>query len=81
MNFMSFQEWALLKEGKKDRTYQTSEPKISDVEKLRIGKNIKVNTAEVKDRIPTGRPASACGMGGGRKYDRGDRRKFKRIED
>lgn len=78
MNFVSFREWVVLKEGRKDRTYQTSEPKVSDTERLSRGKGIKIDADQKKERVPTGRPASACGIGSGKKYDR---RKFKRIED
>ena len=78
MKFFGFNEWVRLHEGKKT-TYKTAEPKKSDVETLRSGKAVKVDAEMAKPRIPTGKPASACGMGTSKKQY--DRKKIKKNED
>lgn len=75
----SFNEWMKIHESK--RMKNTSEPKMSDTEKLRKTGSLEISSGEAKPRIPVGKPASACGIGKKKGYSRQDRRQFKRIED
>jgi hypothetical protein len=74
MALKSFKEWKKIHEGK---MHVNRERKLSDVEQLQDDGSIKVNVGEAKPRIPVGRPASACGVGGNK--NRYNRREAKRV--
>lgn len=50
MALISFNEWKLLNEGKKGKMYDTSEPKLSDVETLRKTGRLSL---EIKKKRPS----------------------------
>jgi hypothetical protein len=66
---IEFRDYMKLQEGKKNKTYQTHDPKKSDVEELKSGISIKYNP--VKERKPTGRRKTTFDNKKGRKT-RGD---------
>ena len=74
MALKSFEEWKKIHEGK---MHVNRERKLSDVEQMREKGSLSLDVGEAKPRIPVGRPASACGVGGNKnKYNR---REAKRV--